>query len=100
MYRSAASVGTARIAPDIIVRMPSRALRIVSPFDPVVPCVAHRTSHTPAVRAAYQFLSEGHGAMNLAGRVRCNIAPIAKAYRRLNPFLNCAPRALGYPRTV
>src|SRR5262249_54777408 len=29
MYRSAASVGTARIAPDIIVRMPSRALRVL-----------------------------------------------------------------------
>src|SRR5215470_16925258 len=29
MYRSAASVGTARIAPNIIVRMPSRALRVL-----------------------------------------------------------------------
>src|SRR5262249_27837893 len=28
-YRSAASVGTARIAPNIIVRMPSRALRVL-----------------------------------------------------------------------
>src|SRR6516162_5657427 len=29
MYRSAASVGTARIAPDIIVTIPSRALRVL-----------------------------------------------------------------------
>src|SRR6266404_9319619 len=29
IYRSAASVGTARVAPDIIVRMPSRALRVL-----------------------------------------------------------------------
>src|ERR1700745_4290077 len=29
MYRSAASVGTSRIAPDTIVRMPSRALRVL-----------------------------------------------------------------------
>src|SRR5262245_29986262 len=37
-----------------------------------------------------------HGAMNLAGRVRCNIMPIAKGYGRASqPFFDCASHALG-----
>src|SRR5262245_53898526 len=66
MYRSAASVGAAKIAPDIIVRMPSRALRVLRIVlsvrfgQPVVWLkVSQIERATPALRAAYRFLSEG-----------------------------------------
>src|SRR5262245_10053653 len=87
MYRSAASVGTARIARDILLRMPSRALRVLRIVLSVRvsrPVVWLRVSHigraTPALRAAYRFCVGRHGAMNPAGKVRCNIMAIAKGY--------------------
>src|SRR6266446_719826 len=102
MYRSAASVGTARIAPDIIVRMPSRALRVLrivlsvrfgrpvvwlkvsqierahSPLRSirsargVAQGLPDRTSHT-RFEGSLSVLVGRHGGMNPAGRVRCNM---------------------------
>jgi hypothetical protein len=42
-----------------------------------------------------------HGATNPAGRVRCNIAPRAKAYSRMaQQFFDCASQAVGYRRAA
>ena len=42
------------------------------------------------------FLVERHGAMNPAGKVRCNIMPIAKGYVRVSqPLFDCKSHALG-----
>src|SRR6516225_715485 len=89
MYRSAASVGTARIAPDIIVRMPSRALRVLrivlsvrfGSARGVAQGLPDRTRHT-RFEGSLSALVGRHGAMNPAGRVLCNIMPIVKDYSR------------------
>src|SRR6516162_7011263 len=82
MYRSAASVGTARIAPDIIVRMPSRALRVLRIVLSVgiqsarvwlkVSQIERGHAVIPLEGSLSVFVGR-HGAMNLAGRVRCNM---------------------------
>jgi hypothetical protein len=36
-----------------------------------------------------------HGAMNPAGRVRCNIVPIARDYNRASIFFICVSHASG-----
>src|SRR5262245_10229988 len=91
MYRSAATVGTARIAPDIIVRMPSRALRVLRIVLSVRfgrPVVWLKVSQieraTPASRAAYQFLSEGT-ARFIRYRQGPLRHPVQRAYRRRRP---------------
>src|SRR5215472_12996603 len=79
MYCSAASVGTVRIAPDIIVRMPSRALRVLRIVLSVrfsrPMCGSRPRSNEPHPRfeGSLSVLVGRHGAMNPAGRVRCNM---------------------------
>src|SRR5262249_140807 len=81
MYRSAASVGTARIAPDIIVRMPSRALRVLRIVLSVgiqsarvwlkVSQIERGHAVIPLEGSLSVFVGR-HGAMNLSGRVSCS----------------------------
>src|SRR6516225_3450781 len=82
MYRSGASVGAARIAPDIIVRMPSRALRVLRIVLSVgiqsarvwlkVSQIERGHAVIPLEGSLSVFVGR-HGAMNLAGRVRRNM---------------------------
>src|SRR5215831_2106811 len=87
MYRSAASVGTARIAPDITVRMLSRALRVLRIVLSVgiqsarvwlkVSQIERGHAVIPLEGSLSVFVGR-HGAMKPAGRVRIrNIMPIA-----------------------
>src|ERR1700730_8890190 len=103
MYRSAASVGTARIAPDIIVRMPSRALRVLrivlsvrfGSARGVAQVLPDRTSHT-RFEGSLSVLVGRHGAMNPVGRARTrNIMPTVRDYSRASQSFDCASHAFG-----
>src|SRR4029077_5233714 len=93
MYRSAASVGTARIAPDIIVRMPSRALRVLRIVLSVrfgsargaAQGLPDRTSHT-RFEGSLSVLAGRHGAMNPA-RVDRGDGQLYLAHDRQDGFL-------------
>jgi hypothetical protein len=69
---------------------------VLASDDPRNPSCLISCSHSPPEGSLSVFVGR-HGAMNPAGRVRCNIAAIAKGYSCASqPFFDCATDGGGY----